>query len=110
MTKEKPVKSLSADEVFDLDERGHLAPFPVEIKGKTYLVKELDACTMADISRSCIRESGERDEKEFRARVIQAGCVSPAFGLQHLERIKTLSNTLHTGLFISIVNGKKKGD
>lgn len=106
MTKEK--KALTADDVFCADEKEHLAPFPVEIKGVTYHVRELDACTMADISKSCIRESGERDEKEFRARVIQAGCVSPAFGLQHLERIKSLSNTLHTGLFISIVNGKKK--
>lgn len=96
---------MTPDEVFDLDK---LDEITVEIRGSKFVVRELDASTMADISRSCRRaDDGERDEKEFRARVIQAGCVSPAFGLEHLQRIKTLSNTLHTALFVAIVNGKK---
>lgn len=95
--------ALTPDEAFALDK---IEPFPVEYRGKTFLVQELDAATMADISKSCRTDEG-RDEKEFRARVIQAGCVSPAFGLEHLQRIKTLSNTLHTALFVAIVNGKK---
>jgi len=95
---------LTPDEVFKLDT---LEEIPIDVRGVTYRVRELDAATMAAISRSCRRDNDERDEAEFRARVIQAGCVSPAFGIEHLERIKKLSNTLHTALFVAIVNGKK---
>lgn len=108
MSKEK--KALTADEVFDWDANTLQKPFPVEYRGKVFMVRELDSSAVADISKSCIRESGERDEKEFRARLIQAGCVSPSFGPGHITRIKTLNSTLHAILWTSIVNGPKKKD
>jgi hypothetical protein len=99
-------RAKSADELFKLDDRP-AREIDIPEWGVSVLVRELDAKTMALISKSTTSDSGIVDSVEFSARVILEGIVEPKLSPTHLEQLKTRSNAAFLRLYNEIA-GKKK--
>lgn len=95
------------DEIFAIADR---EPFPVDVPewGKTLMVQELDAATMAIIHKSTTDANGKIDNIEYSARVVLEGTVKPKFQPHHIEMLKKRSNTAFLRVFAAIHGGKKK--
>jgi hypothetical protein len=98
-------RATSADQLFAIDDRP-----PVELDvpewGCSIVVRELDAATMATISKSTSR-GNDVDSEEFSARVVFAGIVEPALEPHHIELLKKRNHMAFKRVFDAIV-GKKK--
>lgn len=105
MTEKLPVAQ-SADELFAIDDRPERT---VEIPewGRSVVVRELDARTMALISKSTTDEKGNIDHIEFSARVVMEGIVKPRLSPAHLDKLKERSNSAFLRIYTEI-SGKKK--
>lgn len=97
----------TADELMALDDR---PIFDVDVPqwGIVAKVRECDVLQITAISKMATLDDGTRDQAEFAARVIVAGCVDPKFEPRHIEQLKAKSNSATTALFAAIISGKKK--
>lgn len=103
---EKLPRATSADQLFQVDDRP-AREIEVPEWGCSVLVRELDAKTMALISRSTSNDKGDIDTVEFSARVMLEGIVDPKLEPHHLEMLKSRSNSAFLRVY-NAISGKKK--
>jgi len=97
----------NADEIFEIDDRPERI-IEVPEWGKSVVVRELDAKTMAIITKSTTDEKGNIDSVEFSSRVILEGMVKPKLSPAHIEKLKARSNRAFLRVYNEIAEKKKE--